>query len=207
MAPVVHLVDDDEAVRRSLALLLDSFNVRTITYASAEELLAAPGLAPGCLLVDMRLSGMDGLSLQAELKARGLPHPVILVTGHADVPLAVRAMKAGVLDLIEKPYASDDIIRAVRAALAHLEDARLHRAAAETAASRIALLTAREQEVLAQLMQGRANKAVAQMLGISPRTVEIYRAKIMEKLCCRSLAEVVQLALAAGFAPQANSER
>lgn len=202
-APVVHLVDDDEAVRGSLALMLDLFDHRTLTYASAEALLAAPRLAPGCLIVDLCMPGMDGLALQSELAARGLPHPVIVVTAHADVRLAVRAMKAGAVDVIEKPYAADDIIGAVRSALARLEDARLHHVAAETAASRIALLTPRELEVLAQLVDGRANKAIAQVLGISPRTVEIHRAKIMEKLGCHSLAEVVRLALAAGLMPPA----
>jgi two-component system response regulator FixJ len=198
---VVHVVDDDAAVCRSLALLLGSFGYATATYASAEELLAAPRLAPGCLIIDVRMPGMDGLSLQTELAARGVPHPVIVVTGHADVPLAVRAMKAGAVDLIEKPYAAEAISRAVRTALARMENAAQHQIAAETALARIALLTPREQEVLAQLVEGRANKAAAHMLGISPRTVEIHRANVMEKLACRSLAEAIRLALAAGFIP------
>lgn len=204
---VVHLVDDDGAVRSSLALLLDSFGYASATYASAEDLLAAPQLAPGCLIVDVRMPGMDGLALQAELAARGLPHPVIVVTGHADVPLAVRAMKAGAVDLIEKPYPAEDIIRAVRTALARMEDVRQLAKAAETAVARIALLTPREHEVLVQLVEGRANKMVAHVLGISPRTVEIHRANVMEKLGCRSLAEAIRLALVAGLGSAAPAGR
>ncbi len=200
--PVIHLVDDDEAVCSALAVLLGSFGYASASYASAEDLLAAVAcLAPGCVIVDVRLPGMDGLSLQSELAARGLPHPVIVVTGHADVPLAVRAMKAGAVDVIEKPFSAEDIIRAVRSALARLEDARQHSMAAETAASRIALLTPREQEVLVQLVAGRSNKAIGLVLGISPRTVEIHRANLMDKLGCRSLVEAVRLALAAGLVP------
>ncbi len=200
---VVYLVDDDAAVCSSLAVLLSSFGYASAAYASAEDLLAvAAHLAPGCLIVDVCLPGMDGLSLQAELAARGVRHPVIVVTGHADVPLAVRAMKAGAVDLIEKPFSADDIIAAVRSALARLEDARQHTMAAETALSRLALLTPREHEVLVQLVAGRANKGIAHVLGISPRTVEIHRANIMEKLGCRSLAEAVRLALAAGLVPE-----
>ena len=201
--PIVFLVDDDEAVRRSLALLLGSFGYATASFASAEALLdAAPLPAPGCLIVDVRMPGMDGLTLQGELVARGIVHPVIVVTGHADVPLAVRAMKAGAVDLIEKPYDAEEILRAVRAALARMEDVRQHQAAADSASARIALLTPREQEVLVHLVDGRANKAIAYALGISPRTVEIHRANVMEKLGCRSLAEVVRTALAAGIVPQ-----
>jgi two-component system response regulator FixJ len=205
---VVHLVDDDEAVRRSLALLLTTFGYACATYGSAEDLLAAAGhLAPGCLIVDVRMPGMDGLSLQSELAARGVPHPVIVITGHADVPLAVRAMKAGAVDLIEKPYSADDILRAVRTALARMEGARQQQMVVGAAASRISLLTPREQEVLGLLVDGRANKAIAHALGISPRTVEIHRANVMEKLGCRSLAEAVRLAVAAGFAPQGPAAR
>ncbi|CAH2599776.1 Transcriptional regulatory protein FixJ [Rhodovastum atsumiense] len=202
-AYVVHVVDDDEAVRRSLALLLTSFGYVSTTYASAEALLAAADrLAPGCLIVDVRMPGMDGLALQAELAARGVPHPVIVVTGHADVPLAVRAMKAGAVDLIEKPYSGEDIMRAVRAALTRMEDVRQQQSTAEAASARIAALTPREHDVLLLLVEGRPNKAIAHELGISPRTVEIHRANVMEKLACHSLAEVVRIALAAGIVPK-----
>lgn len=197
---VVHVVDDDAAVRGSLALLLDQFGLATATYSSAEALLAASStLAPGCLIVDVRMPGMDGVALQAELAARGVPHPVIVVTAYADVALAVRVMKMGAVDLIEKPYAGEAIVAAVRAALGRMEDTRQQQIAAAAATARIATLTPREHEVLAQLLEGRPNKAIAHALGISPRTVEIHRANLMDKLDCGSLAEVIRLALAAGL--------
>lgn len=199
-APVVHVVDDDEAVRRSVALLLESFGHHTASYDSAETLLAAlPTLAPGCAIIDIRMPGMDGLALQQELKQRNCRMPVIVVTGHADVTLAVRAMKAGAIDFIEKPYSENDLIRAVTGALARLQDVRQHQAAAEAATARIAGLTPRERDVLSLLVDGRPNKVIAHDLGISPRTVEIHRANVMEKLGCRSLAEAVRLAMTAGF--------
>jgi two-component system response regulator FixJ len=197
---VVHVVDDDEAVRRSLALLLGSFGHATATYESAEALLAAlEGLLPGCIIVDIRMPGMDGIAMQEELTRRGCRLPVVVVTGHGDVAHAVRAMKSGALDFIEKPYSEDDILRAVNTALARLHDAQQQAAATEAAASRIAGLTPRERDVLRLLVEGRPNKVIAHQLGISPRTVEIHRANVMEKLGCRSLAEAVRLALAAGF--------
>jgi two-component system, LuxR family, response regulator FixJ len=196
---VVHVVDDDEAVRRSLALLLSSFGHATATYPSAEALLATlDRLTPGCVIVDIRMPGMDGLSLQEELTQRACKLPVVMVTGHGDVGLAVRAMKSGALDFIEKPYSDDDSLRAVNAALARLRDARELQAATDAAASRIKCLTPRERDVLRLLVEGRPNKVIAHQLGISPRAVEIHRANVMEKLRCRSLAEAVRLALAAG---------
>jgi two-component system response regulator FixJ len=203
MMPVVHVVDDDEAVRRSVALLLESFGYRTASYESAEELLVhLPDIAQGCMIVDIRMPGMDGLALQQELKQRNFGMPVIIVTGHADVSLAVRAMKAGAVDFIEKPYSEDDLLRAVTAAFARLEDERQQQAAAETAAARIGGLTPRERDVLLLLVDGRPNKVIAHDLGISPRTVEIHRANVMEKLGCRSLAEAVRMAMTAGFGGQ-----
>jgi two-component system response regulator FixJ len=197
---VVHVVDDDEAVRRSLALLLASFDHSTRTYGSAEELLAALDNAePGCVIVDIRMPGMDGLALQQELRRRGANLPVVVVTGHAEVALAVRAMKAGAVDFIEKPYSEEDMLRAVSAALTRVADEQQQRAATEQATARIAALTPRERDVLRRLVDGWPNKVIAHELGISPRTVEIHRANVMEKLGCRSLAEAVRIALAAGF--------
>ncbi len=197
---VVHVVDDDEAVRRSLALLLVSFGFNAEAYGSAEAVLdALPKLRPGCLVIDIRMPGMDELDLQVELTRRGCGLPVVIVTGHADVGLAVRAMKAGALDFIEKPYSEEDILRAVRQALLRTADARQSTATAEAARSRIAGLTPRERDVLGRLVDGRPNKVIAHDLGISPRTVEIHRANLMEKLGCRSLAEAVRIAIAAGF--------
>jgi two-component system response regulator FixJ len=197
---LVHVVDDDEAVRRSASMLLASCGMQAQTHASAEALLARlDGLQPGCLVIDIRMPGMDGLELQAELAARGCRLPVIVVTGHADVGLAVRAMKAGAADFIEKPYSAEDLINAVTAALSRMADTRENLAHAEAATQLIAGLTPREREVLARLVEGRPNKVIAHDLGISPRTVEIHRANLMEKLGCRSLAETVRIAIAAGF--------
>ena len=195
---VVHIVDDDEAVRRSLALLLASFSIATETHATGEELLGKLAvLRPGCLVVDIRMPGINGLELQEELARRGCRLPVVIVTGHADVGLAVRAMKAGAVDFIEKPYSEDDMLRAVTAGLAQVADSRDGLAAGEQARSRVAALTPREREVLERLVAGMPNKVIAHELGISPRTVEIHRANLMEKLSCRSLAEVVRTAILA----------
>ncbi len=197
---VVHIVDDDEAVRRSLALLLASFNIATETHASAEELLAKLAvLQPGCLVVDIRMPGLSGLELQEELTRRGCRLPVVIVTGHADVGLAVRAMKSGAVDFIEKPYSEEELLRAVTTGLTQVADSRLSQAAEEQARTRVASLTPREREVLQRLVAGMPNKVIAHELGISPRTVEIHRANLMEKLGCRSLAEVVRIAIAAEF--------
>jgi two-component system response regulator FixJ len=197
---VVHIVDDDEAVRRSLALLLRSFSHITRSYASAEALLERlDELEPGCVIVDIRMPGMDGLALQQELGRHQPGLPVVVVTGYADVALAVQAMKAGALDFIEKPYSEQDILRAVTAAFARVADARQLREAAEQAQARVAALTPREREVLNRLVDGWPNKVIGHELGISPRTVEIHRANLMEKLACRSLAEAVRIGLAAGF--------
>jgi two-component system response regulator FixJ len=197
--PVVHIVDDDEAVRRSLALLLNSCGHASATYDSAETFLAAlDGAPPGCVIIDIRMPGMDGLALQRELRRRDSDLPVVIVTGHADVSLAVLAMKAGAVDFIEKPYSDRDLLRAVNAALIRLQDARQHEAAAHSAAVRMALLTPRERDVLRLLVSGCANKVIAHELGISPRTVEIHRANVMDKLGSKSVAEAVRTALLSG---------
>lgn len=199
-AMVVHVVDDDAAVRQSLALLLSAAGFQAEMHDSAEAVLSRlDQLPPGCLVVDIRMTGMDGLELQAELVRRGCVMPVVVVTGHADVGLAVRAMKAGALDFIEKPYSADDVLRAVQAALERTVDERQSSASTEAAQARIAVLTPRERDVLKRLVEGRPNKVIAHELGISPRTVEIHRANLMEKLACRSLAEAVRTAICAGF--------
>jgi len=196
----VHIVDDDEAVRRSLAMLLGSFGHATRTYASAEDLLAGVDLLePGCAVVDIRMAGMDGLTLQQTLARRAPGIPVVIVTGHAEVALAVRAMKAGAIDFIEKPYTETDMLAAVNTALSRMQDDQEHRAAAEAAVARIGTLTPRERDVLRPLVEGWPNKVIAHTLGISPRTVEIHRSNVLEKLGCRSLAEVVRLVLTAGL--------
>jgi two-component system response regulator FixJ len=153
------------------------------------------GLDAGCVIVDIRMPGMNGLALQQELARRDSHLPVVIVTGHGDVALAVHAMKAGAVDFIEKPYSEQELMRAVDTALVKLQDAREHEAAASSAMARLALLTPRERDVLRLLVEGRPNKVIAHQLGISPRTVEIHRANVMDKLECRSLAEAVRIAL------------
>lgn len=204
--PLVHVVDDDEAVRRSLAMLLDSMNLRVTTYPSAEALLAAvgtpEGLEAGCILVDVRMEGMDGLSLIEALRRQGVTLPVVVVTGHADVPLAVRAMRAGAMDFVEKPYSEERILEAVGSALTALRIADQRRVLEIQAEAQVAALSPRESEVLAALVAGKANKVIGFELGISPRTVEVHRANLMEKLGVRSLPEAVRIGLAAGISPE-----
>ncbi len=201
--PVVIIVDDDEAVRDSLSFLLDVAGYRTRAFASGTALLEAlPPLAAadaGCLLLDVRMPEIDGVTTLERLRAAGFQLPAIIMTGHADVPLAVRAMKAGARDFIEKPFSDGAILAAVAQAL----EAEA-RAPGHAALARVATLTPREREVLAGLVAGLPNKSIAYDLGISPRTVEIHRAHVMEKLEARSLSELVRLALAAGIEPGAR---
>jgi two-component system response regulator FixJ len=194
--PIVHVVDDDAAMRDSVAFLLDSENIQSRTYADAKDLLAlCPNLEAGCIVTDIRMPDINGLEMVLELKRRNVAHPVIVLTGHADVSLAVQAMKAGVTDFLEKPFRDEDFLSAVRTALRHGEDdAARGRERAETAA-RLAQLTARELEVFEAVVAGNSNKVVAQALGISPRTVEIYRANVMTKMQAASLSELVRMAL------------
>ncbi len=194
----VHVVDDDPAVRDSLHVLLQSAGHAVQTHAGAAAFLALAGDAAGCVLTDVRMPAMDGLALQQALTERGIVLPVIVMTGQSDVPLAVRAMKAGALDFLEKPLDEALLLGAVERALAAGQRARQARAAALAAAARLATLTPREREVLDRLVSGRPNKAVAQDLGASPRTIEVHRARILDKLAVRSLPELVRLVRAAG---------
>lgn len=203
MSRVVHVVDDDTAVRRSLAMLLRSSGHQVETYGSAEALLqaaeASGGLAPGCIVLDVRMPGMDGLSLMGALSRRDIRLPVVMVTGHGDIPLAVRAMRAGALDFVEKPYSEERILEAVGGALASGREADRQRVLAVQAQAKVGALSPREREVLAALVEGKANKVIGFELGISPRTVEVHRANLMEKLGVRSLPEAVRIGLASGL--------
>lgn len=193
---VVHVVDDDAAIRDSLSFLLDSAGFTAHTYEAASALLARIGeLEPGCIVTDVRMPGMTGLELVARLKELGLPHPVIVLTGHADVALAIEAMKAGVLDFLEKPFDDEALLGAVRSALAAGEDKFDRRAEQAEVERRVASLTDRERDVFDAIVAGDSNKGAAIRLGISPRTVEIYRANVMEKMGAKSLSELVRLAL------------
>ena len=200
----VYVVDDDEAVRDSLAALLEAnaYTVRTFPLAR-DFVAAAPTLRPGCLIADIRMPEMDGLELQQLLVARAFNFPLIVITGHGDVALAVRAMKAGAVDFIEKPFAAEAILASVAAALARLVAAAGAEPLAAAAAARIAALSPREREVLQGLLAGLPNKSIAYDLKISPRTVEIHRARVMDKMGARSLSELIRLSLAAGLQPPA----
>lgn len=197
----IHLVDDDEAIRRSGSLMLRTSGYLVKTYESGVRLLeGADALTAGCILLDVRMPTIDGLEVQAELKRRGIFLPVIVMTGHGDVNLAVKAMKAGAVDFLEKPFRKDDLLAAIEEGFARMEQSDRHRAHCEEARARLAVLTPREIEVLAGLVEGLPNKTIAHHLGISPRTVEVHRANLMAKLGVPSLSDVLKLAFAAGMA-------
>jgi len=200
-ARTVHLVDDDEAVRESLTALLESHDFSVRSFVSAEAFLAAyPTGACGCLLTDIRMPEMDGLTLQERVAETSPRLAVIVMTGHADVPLAVRAMKAGAIDFVEKPFPPMAIVEAINRALN--ESARRREALPDYSGelrTRLDTLTPREREVLVGLVAGLPNKTIAYDLGISPRTVEIHRARVMEKMRAKSLSELVRLAMTLGI--------
>lgn len=196
---VIHVVDDDPAVRDSLRFALAAEEHEVRTYASALELLARPGaLEAGIIVTDVRMPGMSGLELVGRLKDEGLNHPVIVLTGHADVSMAVEAMKAGVVDFLEKPFDDGALLGAVDVARQRLAGAANRQAERDEINSRIAQLTARERDVFEAIAAGESNKSAALKLGISPRTVEIYRANVMEKMRARTLSDLVRMALLAG---------
>jgi|SRR6516162_1522292 two-component system, LuxR family, response regulator FixJ len=194
-----HVIDDDQAVRESIEFLLRSARLTVKTYETASAFLAvAPTIGSGCVITDVRMPGMSGIDLLRRLKEMGIGLPVIVITGHGDVPLAVEAMKFGAVDFLEKPFNDDVLLASVRSALDRSEaSAQLETERAEIRA-RIALLTNREHEVLDGLVAGHPNKIIAFDLKISPRTVEIYRANVMTKMKAASLSELVRMALVAG---------
>lgn len=196
----VHVIDDDAAVRDALVFLLSTENLAATAYDAAAPFLAVSAAASGCVITDVRMPGMDGLELTRRLKATGVGLPVIIITGHADVALAVEAMKIGAADFIEKPFDDDIILKAVRRALAARSEDELRTADKQAATQRLAGLSQRERQVLKGLVAGKANKVIAYDLGISPRTVEIYRAHVMTKTKADSLSELVRVALWAELA-------
>lgn len=196
--PTVFVVDDDAAVRDSLAMLMQSENLSVRTFASAREFLDAYSAdEPGCLITDIRMPGMSGLELQEKLAADGVAIPVIVLTGHGDVPAAVRALKTGAVDFVEKPFEPQKLLDLVQGAI--VEDAESRRNAARQAevAERVASLTPREREVMELVVAGKANKVIAFDLAISERTVELHRGRIMKKMRARSLAELMRMVLPA----------
>lgn len=195
---LVHLVDDDDAVRRSVAFMLKTSGLLVKSYASGNEFLRdARKLEHGCVLLDIRMPGMDGLEVQQEMQKIGVDFPVIIMTGHGDIPLSVRAMKAGAVDFIEKPFEKATLLGAIEEAFCSMERTDSGRDRAKSATIRLQALTPREREVLDGLAKGLPNKTIAYDLGISPRTVEIHRANLMSKLEVRSLSEALRLAFAA----------
>ena len=196
--PLVHLVDDDGAIRRSVGFMLKTSGFHVRTYESGVDLLkSAPNLEAGCILLDIRMPGMDGLEVQDALKAKGVTLPVIIMTGHGDVTLAVQAMKAGAIDFIEKPFEKAVLLGSIDQAIERLKRSAASRERADEAEVRLQVLTPREREVLKGLAKGLPNKTIAYDLGISPRTVEIHRANLMTKLEVRSLSEALRIAFAA----------
>jgi two-component system response regulator FixJ len=197
---MVHVIDDDEALRESLAFLLRAAQLEVKSYASARAFLdELPDESLGCVITDVRMPDISGIDLLRRLKELNIGVPVIVVTGHGDVALAVEAMKIGAADFFEKPFDDDLLLASVRSALREQEGQKKRYAERAEIESRIAALSPRERDVLRGLIEGRANKQIAFDLGISPRTVEIYRANLMNKMQADSLSDLVRMALVAGM--------
>ena len=192
--PIVYVIDDDEGARHSLEFLLDCAGIRVRSFASADAFLAAsPSLAGACVVTDVRMPGRNGIELVEELNRHGADVPVIVITGHADVPLAIQAMHAGVADFIEKPFDDEIMLAAIRKALSRRAGDEAAQAERKLIGDRIASLSGREREVMEGLAKGEANKAIAYDLGISARTVEVYRANVMMKMQAKTLSDLVRM--------------
>ena len=195
----VHLVDDDDAIRRSVGFMLRTSGFAVEAHPSGVHLLKEKELAAGCILLDIRMPEMDGLEVQRALLERGVTLPVVVMTGHGDISIAVQAMKAGAVEFIEKPFEKAVLLAALEEGFARLDRSDRQRVRAEEAAIRLQALTSREREVLEGLAKGFPNKTIAYDLGISPRTVEIHRANLMTKLEVVSLSEALRIAFSAGL--------
>ena len=192
--PIVYIIDDDESVRHSLEFLLDVAGIRVRSFSSADAFLkSSPPLAGACVVTDVRMPGMSGVELAEELRRRAASIPVIVVTGHADVPLAIQAMTAGVADFIEKPFDDEVMLAAIRDALARHSNEETAGAERQVVLDLIGTLSPREREVMDGLVAGQANKAIAYDLEISARTVEVYRANVMMKMHAKTLSDLVRM--------------
>lgn len=194
--PRVHLVEDDDAVRESLQMMLDSIGFETLAFANGNDFLAAYNQEmAGCIVLDIRMPGMDGMALQRELNQLNSILPIIFVTGHGDVPMAVEAMQQGAVDFVQKPYREQELLEKIRQAMALDEDNRNSLQQQQDILARIEDLTPREHDVMRLMVKGSTNKIIADELNISQRTVEIHRARVMEKLHAKSLAHLVRMTL------------
>src|SRR5215472_4021682 len=200
MSRNVYVIDDDEAMRDSLNFLLDSSGFVVALFETAQQFLdALPQLAFGCVVSDVRMPGIDGIELLKRLKALRCGFPIVVMTGHGDVPLAVEAMKLGAMDFLEKPFEDERLIAMIEAALRLAEPAAKGDAVAQDIAARVASLSPRERQVMEGLVAGLSNKLIAREYDISPRTIEVYRANVMTKMQAGSLSELVRLAMRAGM--------
>ncbi len=203
---IIHVVDDDEAIRHSVGFLLRKAGFHVETYVSGTQFLKAVDReTKGCVLLDVRMPEIDGLEVQARLAVLGICMPIIILTGHGDVTLAVRAVKAGAIEFLEKPFERSALLKAIDEALDHAARGERSHLAAADAVVRLSALTAREREVLNGMVLGRPNKLIAYDLSIATRTVEVHRANLMEKLGSRSLSDVLRIAFAAGLGEAAPS--
>jgi len=191
---IVFVVDDDDSVRKSLVRLLKSVGYPARPYASAQEFLDdwRHDPRPGCLVLDVQLPGLNGLALQEQLRGSAFPIPIIFITGHGDIPMSVRAMKAGAVDFLAKPFQDEDLIRAVQEAIARHDQHQAEHAEREAVAGRFAMLTPRERQVMALVVRGLPNKRIATELGTSEKTVKVHRGRVMEKMKVESIADLVR---------------
>ncbi|MHB0770588.1 response regulator FixJ [Bradyrhizobium sp. 5.13L] len=196
----VYVIDDDPAMRDSLNFLLDSAGFAVSLFDDALAFLEAlPGLSFGCVLSDVRMPGLDGIELLKRMKAQQSPFPILIMTGHGDVPLAVEAMKLGAVDFLEKPFDDERLTAMIEAAIVQAEPTAKSEAVAQDIAARVASLSPRERQVMEGLIAGLSNKLIAREYDISPRTIEVYRANVMTKMQAGSLSELVRLAMRAGM--------
>ena len=196
----VYVIDDDEAMRESLNFLLVSTGFDVVLFESAQSFLdALPDLAFGCVLSDVRMPGIDGIELLKRMKAGNSPLPIVIMTGHGDIPLAVEAMKLGAVDFLEKPFDDDRLVAMIETAIRRAEPAAKSEALTQDIVARVATLSPRERQVMDGLIAGLSNKLIARDYDISPRTIEVYRANVMTKMQANSLSELVRLAMRAGL--------